>query len=96
MAFAKIVNEVADRHAPKINIRVKGNLLATFSDELILLMKERDNAKLIGARTKLSEGWNYYKKLGNRVNRLEHHEKKNYFNEALRATVRTQSSCGKN
>ena len=77
-------NEVADRHAPKVNIRVKGNLPAMFSDELILLMKERDTAKLIVARTKLSQDWNYYKKLRNRVNRLKHHEKKNYFNEASR------------
>ena len=69
-AFTEIVNEVADRHAPKVNIRVKGNLPSTFSDELILLMKERDNAKLIAARTKLSEDWNYYKKLRNRVTRL--------------------------
>ena len=95
-AFTEIVNEVADRHAPKVNIRVKGNLPSTFSDELILLMKERDNAKLIAARTKLSEDWNYYKKLRNRVNRLKHHEKKNYFNEALRENIQTQSSCGKN
>ena len=34
-AFTKIVNKVADRHAPQINIRVKGNLPAMFSDELI-------------------------------------------------------------
>ena len=85
-AFTEMVNEVADRHAPKVNIRVKENLPSTFSDELILLIKERDNAKLIAARTKLSEDWNYYKKLRNRVNRLKHNEKKNYFNEALRAT----------
>ena len=57
-AFIEIVNEVAGRHAPKVNIRVKGNLPSTFSDELIFLMKERDNAKLIAARTKLSEDWN--------------------------------------
>ena len=75
---------MADRHAPKVNIRVKGNLPSTFSDEQILLMKERDNAKSIAARTKLSEDWNYYKKLRNRVNRLKHHEKNNYFNAALR------------
>ena len=75
---------MADRQAQKVNIRVKGNLPATFSDELILLMKELDNAKLIAARTKLSEYCNYFKKLRNRVNRCKHDEKKNYFNEALR------------
>ena len=69
---------MADRHAPKINIRVKGNLPTMFSDELILLINS--------ARTKLSEDWNYYKKLRNRVNRLKHLEKKNYFSEALRET----------
>ena len=83
-AFTKIVNEVTDRHAPKVNIRVKGNLPSMSSDELILLMKERDNAKLIATRTKRSEDWNYYKKLRNRVNRLKHYEKNNYFNEVLR------------
>ena len=64
---------MADRHAPKINIGVKWNLPAMFPDELILLMKERDTAKLIAARTKLSKDWNYYKKLRNRVNRLRVH-----------------------
>ena len=94
-AFTKIVNEVADRHAPKVNIKVKGNLPLTFSDELILLMKERDNAKLIAARTKLSEDWIYYKKLRNRVNRLKHHEKKNYFNETLRENSHTPKQLWK-
>ena len=47
-------------------------------------MKERDTAKLIAARTKLSDDRNYYKKLRNRVNRLKHLEKKNYFSETLR------------
>ena len=51
-AFTKIVNEVVDRHAPKVNIRAKGNLPAAFSDGLILLMKERDNAKLIVGKNK--------------------------------------------
>ena len=69
---------------------MKGKLPSTFSDELILFMKELDNAKLIAARTKLSEDWNYYKKLRNRVNRLKHHEKKNYFRDKkMRVLVQT-------
>eukprot|EP00794_Sanderia_malayensis_P021030 gene21030-23083_t len=74
---------VADKHAPKETIRVKNRINNIFSDELLLLMKERDHAKVISARTGREEDWLKYKKLRNKVNNKKNQEKKSHFNELI-------------
>eukprot|EP00794_Sanderia_malayensis_P002897 gene2897-3348_t len=74
---------VADKHAPKVTIRVKNRINNIFSDELLLLMKEIDHAKVISARTGREEDWLKYRKLRNKVNNKKNQEKKSHFNELI-------------
>ena len=48
--------------------------------KLLLLIKERDHAKIISARSGREEDWLTYKKLRNKVNNKKNQEKKNYYN----------------
>lgn len=38
-AFTDIVNDTSNNHAPKVTVRIKGNMPTIFSNELLLLMK---------------------------------------------------------
>eukprot|EP00794_Sanderia_malayensis_P020942 gene20942-22995_t len=73
----------ADKHAPKRTIRVDGIVHNTFSDELIMLMKERDKARLIASRSKKDEDWTAFKKLRNKVTNTKNKEKKAYFKDQI-------------
>ena len=81
--FTDTFLRVADRHAKKIEIKVKGSTNNVFSDELLALMKERDVAKLKASRSGGAEEWNKYKKLRNRVTNLKNREKRNYLNDSV-------------
>ena len=61
MIFTENLLGVADKHAPKVTIRVKNRINDIFSDDLLLLMKERGHAKVISARTGREEDWLAYK-----------------------------------
>ena len=62
----------------RVTVRVKGAVNNIFSDELLLLMKERDAAKVKAARTKKVDDWNEFKRLRNKVNNTKLVEKRNY------------------
>ena len=85
-AFTEQVQIIADKHAPRVTVRVKGALNNIFSDELLALMKERDAAKVKAARTKKVDDWNEFKRLRNKVNFTKLVEKRNYYSETLNET----------
>ena len=62
-AFTEQVQIIADKHAPRVTVRVKGAVNNMFSDELLVMMKERDAAKVKAARTKEVDDWNEFKRL---------------------------------
>ena len=78
--------KVADRHAKKIEINVKGSTNYVFSDELLAFMKERDVAKLKASRSGGEEEWNKYKKLRNRVTNLKNRENRNHLKDTVENT----------
>ena len=69
-----------------MTVRVKGAVTHIFSDELLVLMKERDAAKVKAARTKKVDDWNEFKRLRNKVNNTKFVEKRNYYSETLNET----------
>ena len=81
--FTGNILQVADKHAPKKTIRVKGTVHNMFSDELITLMKERDRARLKAVTSKKEEDWAVFKRLRNKVNNTKTKEKKVYFKDQI-------------
>ena len=55
--FTEKLLGVADKYAPRVTIRVKNRINNIFSDDLLLLMTERDHAKVTSARTGREEDW---------------------------------------
>ena len=74
-AFTEQVQIIADKHAPRVTVRVKRAVNNIFSDELLVLMKERDAAKAKAARTRKVDDWNEFKWLRNKVNNTKFVEK---------------------
>ena len=69
-----------------MTVRVKRAVNNIFSDELLVLMKERDAAKVKAARTRKVDDWNEFKQLRNKVNNTKFMEKRNYYCETLNET----------
>ena len=82
-AFNDIVNDIANKHAPKVTVRIKGSIPTIFSNELLLLMKERDAMKRKAARSKSADDWAQYKRMRNQINRQNIIERREHFRGSL-------------
>ena len=76
---------VVDKHIPmrKKRIRKKKNACPWFTNEIIDIMKERDNVLHAAKREDSSVLWNTYKSFKNRVTHLMKDQKKEYYSNLI-------------
>ena len=95
-SFKQLFGEVADSHAPRIRVRVRGQNVPWLIREVKQLMNERDHFHNLAMRTNNELHWSSYKPLRNVVTLKLRKEKQNYFNEQLRETKRDSRGTWKN
>ena len=78
-----IVNSVAEKHAPMISIKIKGNTEAWVTPEFLAAIKERDFLKKRASKSKTITDWQIFKLKRNQVTRMKNKLKQEYFNSLL-------------
>ena len=66
-SFKQLFGEVADSHAPRIRVRVRGQKVPWLTREVKQLMNERDQFHNLALRTNNVHHWSSYKRLRNVV-----------------------------
>ena len=95
-SFKQLFGEVADSHAPRIRVRVRGQKVPWLTREVKQLMDERDHFHNLALRTNNELHWSSYKRLRNVVTLKLRKEKQRYFNEQLQETKRDSHGTWKN
>ncbi|XP_072014831.1 uncharacterized protein [Amphiura filiformis] len=86
--------QVADRHAPKVEIRIKGNLPPWFNKDILSLSNDRDFSKRIAQRSGKSSDWDVYRNKKNETNNVIKNAKKSVLQQIQlsRANMMTRES----
>ena len=95
-SFKQLFGEVADSHAPRIRLRVRGPKVPWLTREVKQLMNERDHFHNLALRTNNVLHWSSYQRLRNVVTLKLRKEKQRYFNEQLRETKGDSRGTWKN
>ena len=82
--FKDIVKEICDKHAPIVEVRVKGNQPAWFNDEILSLCKDRDVYKAKAQKSNSPADWKTYRDIRNQTNNTIKQVKKNYYSDTIK------------
>ncbi|PFX11729.1 putative RNA-directed DNA polymerase from transposon X-element [Stylophora pistillata] len=85
-SFKHLFCEVADTHAPRIRVRVRGNKVPWLTREVKHLINERDRFHNLALRSNNELHWSSYKRLRNVVTLKLRKEKERYYNELFQET----------
>ena len=85
-SFKQLFGEVADSHAPRIRVRVRGHGVPWLTREVKQPMNERDHFHNLALRINSELHWSSYKRLRNVVTLKLRKEKQRYSNEQFRET----------
>uniref|UniRef100_A0A8C7Z1Z2 ribonuclease H n=1 Tax=Oryzias sinensis TaxID=183150 RepID=A0A8C7Z1Z2_9TELE len=81
--FMETFGKIVEKHAPLRKRTVKSNSAPWLDEELLSLMKRRDNAKKVASNSKHVEDYTNYRILRNRVTKLNFLKKKEYFGQKI-------------
>ena len=95
-SFKELFTEVADSHAPRINMRVRGQKVPWLTCEVKQIMKERDHFHKLALKTNNELHWSSFKRLRNVVTLRLRKEKQRYFSEQLQETEGDSRGTWKN
>ena len=87
-SFKQLFNAVADSHAPKIDVRVRGQKVPWLTSEVKKLMNERDHFHKLALKTNNVLHWSSFKRLRNVVTLKLRRNKERYFSEQLQENER--------
>ena len=85
-SFKQLFGEVADSHAPRVCVQVRGHKVPWLTREVKQLMNERDHFHNLALRTNNELYWSSYKRLRNVVTLKFRKEKQRYHNKQFRET----------
>ena len=82
--FNQILLEIADKHAPVREHRIKGQNAPWITDDFLSAIRERDFLLKKATKFNRTEDWNDFRKKRNNVNKLKNNLKRTYYNRTLR------------
>lgn len=85
--FMDIINKIIDKYAPLRKRSVKTKNAPWLDDELKCLMLQRDKAKEVGQKLGSDYNKKFYCKLRNRVSKLNHIKKREYYKQKIRSAA---------
>ena len=94
--FKQLFTEVADSHAPKIHVRVRGQRVPWLTREVKQLMKERDYFHKLALKTNNESHWSSFKRQRNVVTLKLRKEKQRYFRDQFQVTKEDPRGTWKN
>ena len=77
--FKNIFKTISDKHAPVVEVRVKGNQPPWFNEEIISMCKDRDYYKGKAQKTGSASDWETYRHVKNQTNNTIKQAKKGYY-----------------
>ena len=95
-SFKQLFNAVADSHAPKIDVRVRGQKVPWLTSEVKKLMNERNHFHKLALKTNNVLHWSSFKRLRNVVTLKLRRNKERYFSEQLQENERDPRGTWKN
>ena len=96
LLFTSAYNSVLDQHAPIKIIQNRNSYVPYISKEIKTLMNERNEMKILSARTGRNEDFNKYKRLRNKVVAKLKKAKSNYYQEKFNDPSLTPKETWKN
>lgn len=82
--FKNMFKEISDKHAPLVEVRVKGNQPPWFNEEILSLCKERDFYKCKAQKSASSIDWDIFRNIKNQTNNMIKHVKKSYYTSTIK------------
>ena len=82
--FEKLFLHIADKHAPMKTKRVRKVQSPWLTDDIIVMMRERDDLKRNAIRTSCNDIWDAYRTMRNRVNQEIEQSKKLFLSQGIK------------
>jgi hypothetical protein len=83
-SFKNMFKEISDKHAPLVEVRVKGNQPPWFNEEILSLCKERDFYKGKAQKSASAMDWDIFRNIKNQTNNMIRQVKKSYYTSTIK------------
>ncbi len=81
--FKDIFTNISDKHAPLVEVRIKGNQPPWFNEEILSLCKDRDFYKGKAQKSGSTNDWETFRQIKNLTNNMIKQVKKSYYTNCV-------------